>query len=216
MKTPKTPVLASKLLTRGLLVTVIVFASLGALAALVYGSLAQTALSLGVTTIELSVMGPEGFAPELPLPPDASAQYASVWVDVPAGETPAAPLISIATLLPYIAGGLACLVILGLAVQLLRGRQFGLASAISMFVLAFVAIGTGFAVPALEAHAQTLFVEHLGLPTSGDAASIWVSPDTPLWEYSDWPIILLGLVTALGGWLVLRARALRLDLEGTI
>lgn len=211
-----TSTLASKALSRGVLIAIIIFASLGALAALVYGALANTYLSIGTTSMQISILEPVDHGPELPLPPHADAQYATVWIDVPAGETPAEPFIAAATLLPFVTGGLACLVILGLAVQLLRGRQFGLGSAISMFALAAVAIGTGFAVPALNAHAETVFVEALGLPTNGEVAPVWVSPDVPLWEFSDWPIILLGLLTALGGWLILRARQLRLDLEGTI
>lgn len=208
--------IAGRALSRGVLIGVIIFASLGALAALIYGALAQTALRSGVTTVELAVLGPEGFGPDLPLPPDATAQYATVSVDVPAGESPAAAFLSTAALLPYLAAGLTCLVILGLAVQLLRGRQFGMPSAVAMFALALVTIGTGFAVPALLAQAQVVFVEHLGLPTSGEEAAVWVSPDVPLWEFSNWPLILLGLLTALGGWLIVRARQLHFDLEGTI
>lgn len=211
-----TTTLTRKLLSRGVLIAIIVFASLGALAALVYGALTNTYLSIGTTSMELFVAGPEDFAPDLPLPPDAYAQYGTVVIDVSAGETSAAPLIGIAALLPFVVGGLACLVILGLAVQLLRGRQFGLGSAASMFVLTAVSIGTGFAVPALNAQAQVVFVEELGLPTNGEQAAVWVVREVPLWEFSDWPLILLGLLTALGGWLILRARQLRLDLEGTI
>lgn len=208
--------LVRKVLSRSVLIFIVVFASLGALAALVYGALAQTALSIGVTTVEVSILGAEELTPDLAVPDSASAQYATTWIDVAAGDTPAASLISVVSLLPYLVAGLTCLMILGLAVQLLRGKPFGLLSGIAMLALAVITIGTGIAVPALTSLAEVMFVEHLGLPTSGDAASVWVSPSTPSWEFSDWPMILLGLLTALGGWLILRARQLRMDLEGTI
>lgn len=207
---------AQKLLTRSTLIAMIVFAALGALAALIYGMLAHSALTTSVTEIEVSIQGPVELSPDLSLPEDAQAQYSTVWLGVPAGDTPALPLMNLATLLPYIVGGLTCLMILALAIQLLRKKPFGIASGIAMIALAILAIGTGFAVPALNAQAEVVFVEHLGLPTSGEMAEVWVSPTAPHWSFSDWPMILLGLLTALGGWLIFRARQLRLDLEGTI
>lgn len=207
---------AQKLLTRSTLIAVIVLAALGALAALIYGMLAHSALTTSVTEIEVSIQGPVELSPDLSLPEDAQAQYSTVWLGVPAGDTPALPLMNLATLLPYIVGGLTCLMILALAIQLLRKQSFGIASGIAMIALAILAIGTGFAVPALNAQAEVVFVEHLGLPTSGEMAEVWVSPAAPHWSFSDWPMILLGLLTALGGWLIFRARQLRLDLEGTI
>ncbi|MGM1016682.1 MAG: hypothetical protein ACQEW8_03985 [Actinomycetota bacterium] len=210
------PAIARKFITRGTLIAVIVAASLGALAALIYGALAQTALGIGVTSVEVGILGSEELTPNLPLPDNATAQYSTAIIDIPAGDSPAAPLMNLATLLPYVVGGLTCLMIIALAVQLLRRAAFGLASGLAMIALAIVTVGSGFAVPALNAQTELIFVEHLGLPTTGGVAEVWVTPATPLWEFSDWPMILLGLLTALGGWLIVRARQLRLDLEGTI
>jgi len=68
---------------------------------------------------------------------------------------------------------------------------------------------TGVAEPALNAHAETVLVEHLGLPTSGEMVDVWVVPETAHWTFSDWPMIVLGLLIALGGWLIIRAREFR-------
>lgn len=50
--------LARKLLTRTTLIGVIIFASIGTLAAFLYGMLAQMVLTIGVTDIDVSVAGP--------------------------------------------------------------------------------------------------------------------------------------------------------------
>lgn len=69
----------------------------------------------------------------------------------------------------------------------------------------------GGAQPSLNAHAETVLVEDLGLPTNGEMAEVWVVSETADWTFSDWPMIVLGLLIALGGWLVLRARLFKTD-----
>lgn len=205
---------AQKLLSRAVLITIIVIASLGALASLLYGALAQTVYSHTFTEVELSVVGDESL--DVDLPGGAWGQYSTMRVvageDVAASEN----LSRAASFIPYFLAGLLCLALIVLSVRLLRRRGFGLGDGIMMLVLGALAITAGFAVPALRAQAQVVFVESLGLPTNGYDGEVWVSPDYPSWDFSDWPLILMGVLVALGGWLILRARQLRLDLEGTI
>ena len=207
--------IARRLLSRTVLVVILVLALLGALASLVYGALAQTGVQLA-SSVRLTVAAPLELRPDLPLPGHAEAQFTTVDVYVTPDENVALPFQYWAALLPFVVAGLTCVLIIALALQLLRGRPFGLGSGIAMLVVGAVAIGSGVAVPALHAAAERAIVAALDLPTTGDEASTWVAPAPWLWEYSDWPIIILGLLTLLGGWLVLRARQLRLDLEGTI
>ena len=58
-------------------------------------------------------------------------------------------------------------------------------------------------------------VAYLNLPRHGPAPD-WVTPASHDWTDTDWTLVLLGLMIGLGGWLVLRGRALQHDLEGTI
>ena len=207
--------IARRALSRTVLVGTIVFASLGAAASLLYGALAQTG-ELLASSSTITVATPLETVPDLPLPDYAQAQYTMVDIAVAPEMNEALPLQQAATLLPFIVAGLTCLLIVLLAAQLLRRRPFGIASGISMLAVGTVAIASGFAVPALQSRAELALVESLGLPTDGYQAATWVAPSHYSWEFSDWPLILLGLLTLLGGWLVLRARQLRLDLEGTI
>lgn len=198
-------------LSRTLLIVVIVVAGLGMLASLVYGSLALAATH---RTGLVSVYVASTSVPQLDVPSGADAQYGTVDIGM-ASNNPAMPLLEWATLLPFITGGVTALVILLLAAQLLRGKPFGVGLGIAMLVNAVLAIGSGVAVPALDSRAQEVMVAALDLPRHGPAAD-WVSPMSPDWTYSDWSLILLGLVIGLGGWLVMRGNTMQRDLEGTI
>lgn len=208
--------LAHRALSRSVLIITTVAASLGAIAALVYGALAQTAVALA-SSVQMTVAAPLELRPDLPMPTHGQAQFRTVDIILPADANPGLGFQHWATLLPFLVVGLTCLLIVVLAAQLLRGRPFGLASGISMLGLGVLAIISGVAVPALHSAAERAVATALELPVTGSGPeSTWVAPAPWLWELSDWPIIMLGLLTVLGGWLVLRARQLRLDLEGTI
>ncbi|WP_293697181.1 hypothetical protein [uncultured Agrococcus sp.] len=154
--------------------------------------------------------------PDLHVPDHADVQYSSITIYVAPQHNAGLSWETAATVLPYIVAGLTCLLVVLLAAQLLRQRQFGIVSGVALLTVGALSIVSGAAVPAMRTHAAALVVESLGLPTSGDQASTWVVPQNFSVEFSDWPVILLGLLTVLGGWLILRARQLRLDLEGTI
>ena len=198
--------------SRTLLIAVIVFASLGALAALVYGGLSHTATT---HTSQVDVWVATEAEPHFALPADAWSQYSAVTIAISADENPALPLLEAAAVLPYITGGVTCLMVLMLAIQLLRRRPFGIIAGIAMLVNAAVAIGSGITVPVLQARAEQIMVAHLNLPRHGPAPD-WVTPSSHDWTDTDWTLVLLGLMIGLGGWLVLRGRTLQQDLEGTI
>lgn len=197
--------------SRTLLIVVIVFAGLGMLASLVYGSLALAATQrTGIVSVHVASTS----TPQLEVPDRVYLEYGTVDIGM-AWDNPAMPLLEWAALLPFITGGVTALVILLLAVQLLRGKPFGVALGIAMLANALLAIGSGIAVPALVSRAEEVMVAALDMPRHGPAAD-WVSPTSPDWTYSDWSLILLGLVIGLGGWLVLRGNTMQRDLEGTI
>ena len=197
--------------SRTLLIVVIVFAWLGILASLVYGSLALAATQrIGLVSVYVASTS----VPQFEVPSGVDAQYGTVDLGM-AWDNPAMPLLEWATLLPFITGGVTALVVLLLAAQLLRGKPFGVGLGVAMLVNAVLAIGSGLAVPALESRAQEVMVAALDLPRHGPAAD-WVSPMSPDWTYSDWSLILLGLAIALGGWLVLRGNTMQRDLEGVV
>ncbi|MGO1940370.1 MAG: hypothetical protein ACTJGQ_05865 [Agrococcus casei] len=200
-------------ISRTLLIAVIVFASLGALAALVYGSLSLAATT-HVSQTEVTVISTD--TPDFgSLPSGAWSEYATVFISLPAHENPGLPMLEAATVLPYITGGITCLMVLMLAIQLLRRHAFGIVAGIAMLVNAAVAIGSGIAVPMLKAGAEQVMVATLNLPLDGPAPD-WVSPSAHDWTDTDWTLVLLGLMIGLGGWFVLRGRAMQQDLEGTI
>ncbi|MGO3648451.1 hypothetical protein [Agrococcus casei] len=200
-------------ISRTLLIAVIVFASLGALAALVYGSLSLAATT-HVSQTEVTVISTD--TPDFgSLPSGAWSEYATVFISLPAHENPGLPMLEAATVLPYITGGVTSLMVLMLAIQLLRRRPFGIVAGVAMLVNAVVAIGSGIAVPMLKAGAEQVMVATLNLPLDGPAPD-WVSPSTHDWTDTDWTLVLLGLMIGLGGWFVLRGRAMQQDLEGTI
>ena len=197
--------------SRTLLIVVIVFAGLGILASLVYGSLALAATQrIGLVSVYVASTS----VPQFEVPSGVDAQYGTVDLEM-AWDNPAMPLLEWATLLPFITGGVTALVVLLLAAQLLRGKPFGVGLGVAMLVNAVLAIGSGVAVPALESRAQEVMVAALDLPRHGPAAD-WVSPMSPDWTYSDWSLILLGLAIALGGWLVLRGNTMQRELEGVV
>jgi hypothetical protein len=208
-----TSVRASKLASRSLLITVIVVAAVGALNALWWGAFSLSA-GQGNDWVELPVQVPEDLVPNLPVGDADHAQYSAVEIHGEIG--PEYGMHAAATLLPYVVGGLICLAVIFIAAGLLRGKQFGPATAISLFVVAAVTVGTGIAAPMLEASYEHAFAQRLGLPLNGEHADTWVSAYAPDWQDWNWIMILLGLLIALGGWLVLRARKLREELEGTI
>ncbi|SJM49790.1 hypothetical protein [Agrococcus casei] len=199
-------------ISRTLLIAVIVFASLGALASLVYGGLAHTA-TVRVSQVEVSVASTS--TPQLDLPGGAWSEYSTAYVSIAFDQNPALALLEAATVLPYITGGVTSLMVLMLAIQLLRRRPFGIVAGVAMLVNAVVAIGSGIVVPALKAEAEQIMVAYLNLPRHGPAPD-WVTPASHDWTDTDWTLVLLGLMIGLGGWLVLRGRALQHDLEGTI
>ncbi|WP_127843509.1 hypothetical protein [Acidipropionibacterium jensenii] len=207
---------ASRIVPRSVLIVVTIVSGLGLLASLLYGAMAQDA-NRRTMSMEVAITG------GLPRPSlgssRADVQYSSVMIYSLPGLTRADPLVAVATAIPYLVGGLTCLVVLVLAVQMLRRRELGLGVAVAMLTIAALCIASGIARPALEARAEQLYVTGLGLPTSWQGHQMWLVLNSrhPLgWGYWDWPLIVLGLLIALGGWLVLRARQLRLDLEGTI
>lgn len=207
---------AGRIVSRSVLIVVIVVSGLGLLASLLYGAMTQDSLRYSSTCMDVRIAGS---LPPLPRPEfqGADAQYSFVELCAAHGTSRAGSLQMAASLIPFLVGGLTCLVLLLLAVQMLRGRSFGLGVAISMFVVATVTIAAGVARPGIQARAEELLVASAGLPTSwGKGHPAWLLPDSPDWTSSDWPLIMIGLLIALGGWLVLRARQLRLDLEGTI
>ncbi|WP_291278489.1 hypothetical protein [Galactobacter sp.] len=202
-----------KVVSKSLLITVIVAAAFGALNALWWGAF-QFSNWQGGDWVEFPVLVPEDQAPDLPLADADSARFSGVEVY---GENgPEIWMHVAAVVLPFVVGGLICLAVILMASSLLRGKQFGFGTVISLFVVAVVTIGSGIAVPSLNAAYQHAFAQRLGLPLNGEQASTWVSAYAPDWQDCDWIMILLGLLISLGGWLVLRARKLRLDMEGTI
>lgn len=204
---------AGKLASRSLLITVIVVAAFGALNASWWGAFAVSG-GQGSDWVELPVQVPGKVVPNLPLPDASDAQYSAVEVY---GENgPEFWMHVVAMLVPYVVAGLICLAVIYIASCLLRRRQFGLGTAISLFVVAVVTVGAGIAGPMLDASYELAFAKRLGLPLNGEHADTWVSAYAPDWQDWNWIMILLGLHIALGGWLVLRARKLREDLEGTI
>ncbi|MGO1320469.1 MAG: hypothetical protein ACTMIK_09505 [Galactobacter sp.] len=207
------PVRARKVASKSLLVTVIVAAAVGVVNVLWWGAFSVSNWR-GGDWAELTVAVPEGADPDLAVGSDGFAQYSTVNVDADAGQE--VWLHVAAVLLPFIVAGLICLAVILIAAGLLRGQQFGLGTAISLFVVALVTVGSGIGVPALNAAHDVAFAERLGLPLDGEQATTWVAVAGFDWQDCNWIMILLGLLIALGGWLVLRARKLRQDMEGTI
>ena len=159
---------ARKVLSKGVLITLIVFAALGAVGSVIYGALAQTALTTGISSIEVPVLGNEKLAPTLQLPNGYDVQSATARIDVPLDAPSGLPLQAVATLLPFVVCGMTCLVVIFLAAQMLRKRNFGLGAAWAMFVAGAVSLASGIAIPWLESAAQKAFVASAGLATSGE------------------------------------------------
>ena len=198
--------------SRTLLIAVIVVASIGVLASLIYGALAHSA-TVYVSQVEVGVVSEHKL--QLDMPTGSHFDYSTMVFSIPAEQNPALPLLEWATVLPFITAGLTCLMLLVLAIQLLRRRSFGVITGAAMMLNAVVAIVSGVAAPALQAKAEQIMVAHLHLPQHGPAPD-WVTPGVFDWTDSNWPLVLLGLTIGLGGWLVLRGRTLQRDLEGTI
>jgi|GEM_PF-5740072 hypothetical protein len=205
-----------KKISRSFFVIIAAFSGLGVLAALIFGGLMESSRRLGHTTVEVSIASSAELKPALPLPPDASVQYSKVYLDVPAWQTPAEPLLTIAHLLPYISGGITSLVVFVIAIRRLRGKELGTGTAISMFVVAGVSVFSAMARPMMLARGEQIFVEALGVPTTSTAAEYWVT--TAGWSLQDteWSMLILGILIGIGGWLALQMRQLSRDIEGTI
>lgn len=208
---------ARRLVSRTSLIAAIVLASLGALAAVVLGAMNVTLA--GLTSYQVPIVEESGTRPNLSAPADL--WYSSVHVVPHAPDPLAVGLESIAIGSRAAIAGLACVVIIVLAAQLLRRRSFGRGSALVLGALGAAMLVVAIAAPMLEAQAVAVAMEALGLPTVDhevvwDNGSAWLVTPAFDAEDVDWSLLALGLVAGLASILLTRATRLQEDAEGLI
>lgn len=118
----------------------------------------------------------------------------------------------------FIAG---CIAVLILVRRLWVGKTFTRFAAWSLTALGVLVGGLGFLRPYLETTAIRMAVAELGLvtmpePPPDHTPAVWVVPPVWDWTDSDWPMVVLGVVLVLLGWLLFRGLRLQRDLEGLV
>lgn len=117
--------------------------------------------------------------------------------------------------------GLLLILVICICIFMLKNRPFGVGLASLMFFTGLFAIATAFLSPWLRVRNIINVLEAKGIPY--DTASrpapetgYYVTPDYWNWPDTNWILVLLGLVVVMGGFLILKARKLNMDLEGTV
>lgn len=117
--------------------------------------------------------------------------------------------------------GFLLILVICICAFMLKNRPFGLGLASLMFFTGGFAIATAFLSPWLRMSSIINVLEVRGIPydpiiAPAPESGYYVVPEYWNWQDTNWLLVLLGLVVVMGGFLILKARKLNMDLEGTV
>lgn len=145
----------------------------------------------------------------------------SVTISATAAQDPGHWMGLASDYLNFATAGLLLILVICICAFMLKNRPFGIGLASLMFFTGVFGIVTAFLSPWFRARNIISVLEAKGIPyDSGFApapeSGYYVVPDYWNWQDTNWLLVLLGLVVMMGGFLILKARKLNMDLEGTV